>query len=259
MLFLMGKILSYRTFLATYKTRGYRIQHLENYKNIFPVRSTETLAGIVADLMGDGNLQGDPKWRIDFTSKYKNELKRFEKEIKSIFDVKCKIRDCSSNIYGKTFNISINCSPIARVLYLCGVPSGQKVLSEFDIPKWIKNNKKFFRRFSQRLFTCEGSIMHEKNRRLPQVRMHMWKIEKHLKKGNKFMENISLYMKKYFGIESTVRIGKPHNTRKDGKLTRPTVIYITGFSVLKFFKCIGFEGSKQERLSNILGMPGGIH
>ena len=32
----MGVILSYSQFLGSYKTRGYRIKHLESYKNIFP-------------------------------------------------------------------------------------------------------------------------------------------------------------------------------------------------------------------------------
>ena len=238
--------------MNTYKTRSHRIRHLENYKNLFPVKANIVLAGIIADLIGDGNLQADPKWRIDFTSKSKSELRRFEKEILSLFNVKCKIRMCSSNIYGETYNISMNCSPITRILFLCGVVSGQKVLVDFDIPIWIKKDKKCFRRFAQRIFTCEGSILYEKYRRIPQVRLHMWKAEKHLKQGNIFMNNISNLMKEYFDINSTVRTGKAHSTRKDGIITRPTVIYITGESVIKFCKEIGFEGEKQARLRDIL-------
>ena len=247
----MGVILRYKDFIKTYKTRGYRIKHLENYKHLFPIKSSITLSGIVADLICDGNLQGDPKWRIDFTSKSIEELKRFEKEIMSLFNVKCKIRECKSNLFGKTYNISMNCSPIARILFLCGVPSGQKVLKNFDIPKWIKSDKKNFGRFAQRVFSCEGGIMFEKHRKMPQVRMEMWKSEA-LEKKEKFVKELGIYLKKHFGIISTITKRKVYNVRKDGIITRPTKMYIHGENVKIFRKEIGFEGEKQLKLNNIL-------
>jgi len=54
----MGIILIYNDFLKTYKTRGYRIKHLDKYKHLFPIQANSKLAGITADLMGDGHLQG---------------------------------------------------------------------------------------------------------------------------------------------------------------------------------------------------------
>ena len=249
----MGVILRYKDFIKTYKTRGYRIKHLENYKHLFPIKSSITLSGIVADLICDGNLQGDPKWRIDFTSKSIEELKRFEKEIMSLFNVKCKIRECKSNLFGKTYNISMNCSPIARILFLCGVPSGQKVLTSFNIPDWIKKDKKYFKRFAQRVFSCEGSIMHEKNRKMPQIRLEMWKAQD-LKEDENFVEQLSKYIKEHFDISSTITKVNIYNTRKDGIITRPTRLYILGESVKKFHKYIGFEGEKQEKMNRIMGM-----
>ena len=50
------------------------------------------LAGIVADIMGDGHLQGPPKWRMDYTSKDITELERFNNEIKGLFGYSGKIR-----------------------------------------------------------------------------------------------------------------------------------------------------------------------
>jgi len=176
----MGCILSYKDFLKTYKTRGYRLKHLEGYASLFPVLASPGLAGIVADLMGDGHLQADPKWRIDFTSKEINELNRFDKEMNFLFNTKGKIRKCTSNKYS-TYNLAINSSPISRILFLCGVPSGQKVLTSFSIPKWIIDDKECFRRFCQRLFTCEGSINHD-GRKTPQIRLEMFKSEELIKK-----------------------------------------------------------------------------
>ena len=67
--------------LGTYKSKPHGIKALSKYKNWFPIKASPALAGICADLMGDGHLQGPPKWRIDYTSKSIQELNRFENEI----------------------------------------------------------------------------------------------------------------------------------------------------------------------------------
>lgn len=249
----MGLILSYSQFLKTYKTRGYRLKHLENYKKLFPIEASPKLAGIVADIMGDGHLQGDPKWRIDFTSKYIYELKRFEKEIKFLFSVDGKIRKCTSNRY-KTYNLAINSSPIARILFLCGVPAGQKVLIPFKIPNWVKDNKECFRIFCRRLFSCEGNINRYNDRKIPQIRMEMWKVENLIKDGENFIKDMADYMKIYFNIESFVKVQVRRNIRNDGLITRPIRMYIFGSSVSRFYSEIGFEGVKQESLKALLNM-----
>lgn len=248
----MGEILSYRDFLKTYKTRGYRIKHLEFYKNLFPIMANKTLAGIIGDLICDGHLQGDPKWRVDFTSKSKIELKRFEKTINKIFKVKGKIRECKTNKFGKTFNLGINCSPIARILMLCGAPKGQKVLTPFDLPCWITKNKECFRVFCRRMFTCEGSIMHEKSRKWPQIRLDMWKAKPLLKDGCNFIKNVCNYMEKYFKVKSTITLPNKESQRKDGVVTKPIRIYIFKDSVLNFYNEIGFDGNKQKDLKTFI-------
>ncbi len=249
----MGVILRYKDLLKTYKTRGHRINHLKDYEYIFPIKSNKILAGIIGDLICDGHLQGDPKWRIDFTSKSKEELKRFEKEINSLFNINGKIRKCTTNKLSKSYNLGINCSPIARILFLSGTPSGQKVLTPFNIPNWIKEDKECFRRFTQRVFSCEGSIMHEPHRRLPQVRIEMWKLET-LKEDLTFIDELAIYLNKHFNIKSTVRDSKKYNLRKDGLITKPKRMYITGESVVKFHQEIGFEGEKQFKMEKLMGV-----
>lgn len=246
----MGEILSYSQFLKTYKTRGYRLKHLENYKSLFPIKSSPRLAGIVADLIGDGHLQGNPKWRIDFTSKEISELKRFEKEMNFIFNVTGKVRKCTSNRYN-TYNLAINSSPIARILFLCGVPAGQKVLIPFKIPDWIKNDKECFRIFCRRLFTCEGSINYEVGR-TPRINLEMWKSEKLINDGQKFIESLSTLMNEYLGIISTVKVQSKKNKRKDGIITQPIRQYICAQSTRAFYNKIGFEGNKQQSLKALL-------
>lgn len=248
----MGIILRYKDFLNTYKTRGHRIKHLEEYKKLFPIKSSPSLAGIVADLICDGHLQGDPKWRIDFTSKDTEELKRFENEITKIFGVSGKIRECLTNAYAKSYNMGINCSPLARILLLMGVPPGQKVLQNFDIPEWIVNDKECFRVFCKRVFTCEGSIMNEKRRKIPQIRLEMWKEESLIKNGEGFLDSLCKTMKKYFNIDSTIRTTNNTLKRNDGKTTRAVRIYVLNESVIKFFKEVGFEGAKQKSLKALI-------
>ena len=223
---------------------------------LFPVMANENLAGIIADLICDGNMQvGNDRWRIDFTSKSIKELKRFEKEIYGLFGKKGKIRKCTTNKLGNTFNLAINCSPITRILFLCGVPAGQKVLVPFNIPLWIKKDKEYFRRFTQRVFSCEGSIMHEKHRKIPQIRIEMWKSE-NLKEKIGFIEELAAFLNKHFDINSTITKPKRFNVRKDDVITRPTRMYIFGKSVKIFHEKIGFEGEKQERLNEIMGCLG---
>jgi|GEM_PF-1028334 len=247
----MGQILRYRDFLNTYKTRSHRIRHLKDYEWLFPICSSPKLAGIVADLICDGHLQGDPKWRMDYTSKNIEELKRFESNMFSLFKVNGKIRECKYNNYSKSYNIGVNCSPVARILLLCGVPSGQKVLQKFGIPKWVKENKECFREFCKRVFTCEGGIVHD-GRKIPQIRMQIWKSEELLKRGDEFTENLCKLMKKYFRIDSTLRLQKPRLNRKDKILSRPIRIYIFNKSTIKFFEEVGFDGEKQKTLKALL-------
>ena len=168
-----------------------------------------------------------------------------------LFGKDCKIRKCNSNKYGKTYNTGINCSPIARILFLCGVPSGQKVLSKFSIPKWIFLEKKYFKRFCTRLFSCEGSIIKEEGRR-PRIRLEMWKAENLVKDGLNFMEDISAGLKKYFNIESSIHLRNLKNTRKDGIITKPIRLTILTNSVMAFYKKIGFEGDKQKSLKALI-------
>ena len=100
----MGVILRYKDILPLYKTRGYRLKELEKYKFWFPISHSEKLAGIIADLICDGHLQGDPKWRIDYTSKSKKEIRRFSRELFYLFKIKGKIRKCNTNKFALTYN-----------------------------------------------------------------------------------------------------------------------------------------------------------
>jgi len=120
-------LLKFSDVVNSYTSKIHGTKVLQKYKNWFPIKASPRLAGIVADLMGDDHLQGDPRWRIDYTSKRVTELKRFNNEIKLMFGVKGKIREGTTNIY-KTKNLGINNGPLTRVLNLLGTPTGIKLL-----------------------------------------------------------------------------------------------------------------------------------
>ena len=143
-------LLNFEDVINTYKSKEHGLKALSKYAYWFPLKTSSELAGIVADLMGDGHLQDGKKLRLDYTSKSVTELKRFGNEIYKLFKVKGKIRHCNTNNYG-TMNYGVNCKPLVRVLKLIGVPTGSKVLTKFTIPKWIIQDKALFSRFINRV------------------------------------------------------------------------------------------------------------
>lgn len=234
--------------LKYYKNSKRGESALQNYK--FPFNPSVQMAGIIGDICGDGHLQGDPKWRIDYTSKSKDELKRFEKEIEMVFGVRGKIRECRTNTYGKTFNYGVNYKAVAITLYLFGAPGGNKVLQSFKIPGWIIDDKEIFRRFIQRLFDCEGWPDSE-----GAVLIEMWKSQALLNEGVEFFQSIKLGLKEYFDIDTSNPFTyKTNKVRKDGIKTVPIRLKIRRKdSITKFFKEVGFENSeKQKKLSLLM-------
>lgn len=239
--------------LKFFKSKFHGRNSINNHSHWFPVRSSPKLAGIVADLMCDGHLQGEPKWRFDFTSKSKNELKRFGREIFILFGIKGKIRPCKTNKFGKTFNFGVNCKLLSRILHFIGAPTGCKVKKEFLIPEWILKDKECSRVFIRRVFTCEGSVTVERNS--PFVGLEMWKAENLLDNGIKFFEQIKDNLNNFFGIKTTnVFLLGPPNLRKDGIKTRGIRLRIKRLdSLIKFWDEVKFQDPiKQNKLKQII-------
>lgn len=237
--------------LRTYKSSAAGEKALEKYCDLFPFLPSERLAGIFGDMISDGHLQGEPKWRLDFTSKEKTELKRFEKEFFSVFGVKGKIRLCTTNKFSVTYNYGINNKPIARILFLCGVPAGNKVLQSFSVPEWILENKIFFRRFIQRVLDCEGCV----DTKGKYIELQMYKSEELLGDGFIFFKEIKKKLLKHYGIETTNPFTETRfNLRKDGIKTKAVRMKIKRKEdVIKFHKYINFENiSKREKLDKIV-------
>lgn len=217
---------------------------LRKYSYIFPIEASESLAGVIADLLGDGHLQKKSAWRFDYTSKDKKELLRFENELYKLFKIKGKIRKCYGNKWKTSYNYGVNNSVLARAIYLCGVPFGAKVAKKFRVPKWIMQNKNYFRFFVRRLFACEGYVWHGPS---PGIGINMWKKTYLKNNGATFFNDIKSGLWKFFSIKTTkVFTYKARSNNKDGD-TIPLKFYIKRKeSIRKFYDHIGF-GSKEKQ------------
>ena len=248
----MKSLVKFTDVIKTYKSEFHAQKALKPHKKWFPVKPSIALAGIIADLMGDGHLQ-DPLLRMDYTSNSKKELNRFRKEVLDLFGVNGKIRKCTTNTYG-TMNLGVNCKPLGRVLKLCGVPAGAKVFKNFGIPAWILENKKYFGRFISRLFSCEATV--DKAGGYIEIKMH--KSIDILDEGFEFFNQIKTNLEKHFGIISS-RPFKDNSVviRKDGRQTKPIRLKIKQKQSLCIFaNKIGFEDiKKQKKLLKYIKYP----
>tara|TARA_Y100000310_G_scaffold128273_1_gene127415 strand:+ start:664 stop:1407 length:744 start_codon:yes stop_codon:yes gene_type:complete len=246
----MRNLLKKRDVLDTYKSEYHGKKALSNYQNWFPLQASQALAGIIADLMGDGHLQDSPKLRLDYTSKSITELRRFNHEMFGLFGIKGKIRKCTTNLSNSS-NFGINNKPLARTLKLLGVPTGAKVLKDFKIPSWILRDKQFFARFVNRLFSCEGCV----DTQSKCLEIKMYKNVALIQEGMEFFETIKFYLDKHFNIKSTNPFLEGRtNLRKDGIKTKGVRLKIKNkFSLIKFQKYVGIEDpNKKEKLKGIL-------
>ena len=208
----------------------------------FPLYPSEKLAGLVADLMGDGHLQGNPKWRFDYCSGSEDELYRFEESVVSLFGVKGKIRKCTANKYG-TMNYGVNCRSLAKTLFLIGVPTGNKVIRNYPIPSWILVNKEFFSSFVRRYFDCEASV----DVRFKAISVEQWKSKGLAEGGNNFLRQIKNGLKEYFDIDST----NPFVSSRAFERTYGATVHGIRLKIKnrknlrKFYECIGFDSKNK--------------
>jgi len=208
----------------------------------FPLYPSPPLAGLVADLMADGHLQGPQKWRLDYCSNSLAELNRFENVLNCLFGLKGKIRDCPTNKYG-TKNYGVNCRPLAKTLFLIGVPYGNKVLKDYQVPAWVISDKTCFASFCRRYFDCEAGV--DVKGRAISIELH--KSTKLIRSSNVFLGQIRGGLLDYFGIKAT----RPFQLslkikRKCGAVVQGTRMKIKGKENLaKFYRSIKFDNPRK--------------
>lgn len=191
---------------------------------------------------------------MDFTSKNIQELKRFENVVFSLFGIRGKIRPCTGNKFGQTFNLGINNKLVTRILFLVGVPAGPKVKTKFSIPDWILEDKECFRTFVRRLFDCEGCVSVEGKNSF--MELCMYKSENLVENGFEFFHQLKKGLETFFGIKTMNIFINGQNMRKDGIKTLGLKLRIKKVEFLiQFYKEIGFDGQiKQGKLLKAINL-----
>lgn len=240
-------------YLSTFVNQKLGLHSIKKYKHWFPIYSSPKLAGIVADVTGDGHVgQGI----VQFISKDKENVIRFEKEVKNLFDVKSKIRKSPSN--KNTWECLIGGNAFSKILRLSGAPFGDKVKTGFCVPEWIfYGSKDVKKRYVQRLFDCEGSvILQEKAKRII-IKINMYKSSALASTNMNFLNQIKSILSD-FGIKTTNCSIAGYTKRKDGITTIGYEFQFYGTrnnmeSVKNFKESIDFESrNKKEKLIKYL-------
>lgn len=241
-----------KKFLGTYINKKLGIRSMEKYSYWFPLPPLPILARMVGDIMSDGHLR---KKAIHFIAKDKREVLKFRESVSNLFSVKGVIRRTPAN--KDIWECLVMNGPLCRVLNLCGVPFGDKTLSEFLVPDWIINGSDSVQSaFLQGIYDGDGSVFLKEGRRLC-ISLHFHKADYLDSNMKQFFEQIR-FMFLRFGIKSTNISVTEGNKRKDGIRTLSYHIWVYGtrrnlISPINFQKHVGFSiDRKSKKLSKLI-------
>lgn len=119
-----------------------------------PHKSAE-LAEFIGTMMGDGGLS---KYQACITLHHIDDRKYIDfvaKRIKKLFHIAPSLYHTPID---SVFNIVISRVEVVNYLHSLGLPIGNKVKQEFDIPDWIKENRRFAIACVRGLIDTDGSI-----------------------------------------------------------------------------------------------------
>jgi hypothetical protein len=194
------------------------------------------LARIIAFLTADGHLYKSLRGFL-FYSNNKTVLKELEDIIFKKFGLIGTYSEGTG--YGKCFRYRVFNKKISLFLKESGSPIGDKMLTSFDVPDWIKDNKEFSREYLKTLFYCEGSkSKHSKNTEI--IRINFNKAEILLKDGLTFINSIKKLLERYAIETSEIWITKGNIRKKDREITKQITFQIKSNSNNKFIKEIGW-------------------
>lgn len=218
-------------YISTYKSEFQGEKYANKNEEWFPVEKSCLLAGLIGDLTTDGHVQGYDKLRFDFTSSSKNDLEMFEERLKNLFRVKGKVRENKTNPYSTSFNYGVNSKPLTRILIECGVPTGNKVKTRFNVPNWIQEDKEYFTAYIERAFTNDGSAYSGE----PRITFELSKEETVKENLRDYMITINKLLQNYYGISGSVFERSKKNLRKDGDKTVSIGLNIRRRNAIKKF------------------------
>ena len=126
---------------------------------IYKPRKSAELAEFIGTMMGDGGMH---KYQAIITLHYIDDRKYIDfviKRIRGLFHIRPALHHIPKH---SVFNIVISRLEVVKYLHSLGLPIGNKVRQQFDIPQWIKGNKKFSIACVRGLVDTDGSVFTHK-------------------------------------------------------------------------------------------------
>jgi intein/homing endonuclease len=240
-------ILDKECYLSTFKNPKLGLVSVDKHNGLFPIRPSSRLAGIVADLTGDGHIS---RGLIQYISKNKSETLRFRKEFNALFGKLGKIRRGPTS--KNTWECVIGSNALVKALVFSGVPFGNKTNREFEVPTWVCRGSRHMKaRYVQRLFDCEGSVIFQKKKRI-RIKLHMFKAVTYEANLREYLNQIRGILAE-FGIRTTNLSYNGLNRRKDGSVSRGLEFEAQGTrrnlsSVTNFQRYINFETKRKAKV-----------
>ena len=207
----------------------------------------EDLAKIISYLTFDGHLRKNIR-EFYLSSSSLETLKTFEEIVAKNFHLKGTYETGSG--FGKSYKCWFRNAKASRVLFRLGAPNGDKMISAFTVPAWIKDDEALAREYLRVAFGCEAGIRKRANAVSYEIYFKLYKAEELLDSGLSFINELK-QMLIQFGVETAkITIQKGNLRKKDGKLTKAMSFRIKTVSLAAFAEKIGFsDGNKQKQLA----------
>jgi len=196
-----------------------------------------TLAKIVSYLTFDGHLHKSLRGFL-LSSNSLADLKTFEALVVKKFGIRPKKLERNAYCYGdKNYRIWFFNTEVSKFLHSVGTPKGNKTVTSFRVPGWIKNDKEFSREYLRVAYLCEGS--NKENRTTPRIQFTQNKARTLLANGLELMNDIK-EMLAVFGISiGKISVGLG-NVREDGVVTLSLKFRVSARDNKKFYQEIGW-------------------
>lgn len=199
-------------------------------------KKDKDLVKLISFLTFDGHLYKDLKGAI-FFSKDVSILKEIELVINKKFSINGYYKERIGG-YGECYGYWIFNVNLCKFLNFIGAPKGDKMVTKFDVPNWIKKDRKLSREYLKNAFLFEGCKYRYKNKEIIQINLN--KSEELIEDGIRFMNSIRKMLNK-FGIQTTnIYTCISNKRKKDGKITKMMRFRIKAESNNQFIKEIGW-------------------
>jgi hypothetical protein len=226
-------------------------------QNVIPKNKLHVMAEVVASIITDGHIQvrkfgtRTKFGYVGFFSEDIWQLKRFERNAKSLMRVNPKIMRWGRRFNGRSTGCIINSVEFTKLLLRYGAPYGSKVNRIFYLPKWIKRgNTPVVSGFLRNSFDCDGCINYDKSCNRWEIKYVMYKERTITKNCLSYLENMRKLLSKY-GIRTyRIHLCDKYVRPRDGKRILGWRIMIREkASILNYSKFIGFNiKEKREKL-----------